>query len=163
MNIEYIEELFRLVSSLDTDWNGNDRSKKNLVDFLVKKQEFLSDNYVIDAYQCIAEYDEANLHLLRHKLINEILVEANKEHRKYFLYKHTSPNGKVYIGITCCKEAELRWYYGFGYRQNVAFYADIEKFGWDNIKHEILFKDLTPEEARKKEITLIPPCREKHC
>ena len=155
MDIELIEELFKLVSALDTDWNGNERTKKNLVDFLVKKQDYFADTYVEDAYRCVAEYDETNLHLLRHKLINEILVETNKEHRQYFVYKHTVPNDKVYIGITCCQEPELRWYYGFGYKQNALFYADIEKFGWDNIKHEILYKGLSPQEARDKEIELI--------
>ena len=28
--------------------------------------------------------------------------------RKYYIYKHTFPNNKVYIGITC-QQPELRW------------------------------------------------------
>lgn len=72
----------------------------------------------------------------------------------YYVYKHTSPNGKVYIGITC-KNPSWRWNNGNGYKANVFFYEDIKKYGWDNIKHEILFDNLTKEEAEKKEIELI--------
>ena len=50
----------------------------------------------------------------------------------YVVYKHTCPNGKVYIGMTglSCDE---RWQNGFGYSQNQAFFHDIVKYGWDNI------------------------------
>ena len=155
MDTEIIKELFKLVSSLDHDWNGNDNTKNNLVRFLTKNQEHIADSYVEAAYDCIAQYDEVKLHLLRHQLINEILVEENKEKRKYFVYKHTVPNGKVYIGITCSKSVELRWFGGMGYSQNHAFYEDIKKYGWDNILHEILYHDLSPKEARNIEIELI--------
>ena len=36
----------------------------------------------------------------------------------YTVYKHTSPSGKVYIGITG-KKVEERWEYGYGYRKQV--------------------------------------------
>ena len=155
MEIEIIKELFKLVSSLDHDWNGNENSRANLVRFLTKSQELIADRYVEAAYDCVAQYDEVKLHLLRYQLINEILVEENKEKRKYFVYKHTVPNGKVYIGITCCESVELRWFGGWGYSQNDAFYEDIKKYGWENIAHEILYQDLTPKDARKIEIELI--------
>ena len=155
MEIEIIKELFKLVSSLDHDWNGNKNSRANLVRFLTKNQEFIADRYVEAAYDCVAQYDEVKLHLLRHQLINEILVEENKEKRKYFVYKHTVPNGKVYIGITCCESVELRWFGGWGYNQNYAFYEDIKKYGWDNITHEILYQDLSPKDARDVEMQLI--------
>lgn len=155
MEIEIIKELFKLVSSLDHDWNGNENSRANLVRFLTKSQELIADRYVEAAYDCVAQYDEVKLHLLRYQLINEILVEENKEKRKYFVYKHTVPNGKVYIGITCCESVELRWFGGWGYSQNYAFYEDIKKYGWENIAHEILYQDLTPKDARKIEIELI--------
>lgn len=154
-DIEQIKELFKLVSSLDKDWTGNNNSRVNLVRFLTKNQEFLPDDYVEAAYACVAEYDEAKLHFLRHLLINEILVDENKEKRKYFVYKHTAPNGKVYIGITCCDDVELRWVGGWGYRKNISFYEDIQKYGWDNITHEVLYKNLSPDEARRIEIKLI--------
>lgn len=72
----------------------------------------------------------------------------------YYVYKHTSPNGKVYIGITGIKP-ERRWQNGYGYKRQKYFYHAIEKYGWDNFRHEILFGGLTKEEAEQKEIELI--------
>lgn len=73
----------------------------------------------------------------------------------YCVYKHTFPNGKVYIGITS-KKPEKRWRKdGKGYTGQKHVYNAIKKYGWDNIKHEILFKDLTKEAAEKKEVELI--------
>lgn len=72
----------------------------------------------------------------------------------YKVYKHTTPSGKVYIGITC-QDIEKRWEHGKGYKRNAHFYSAIEKYGWENISHEILFKNLTKEEAAAKEIELI--------
>lgn len=63
----------------------------------------------------------------------------------YLVYKHTTPSGKIYIGITS-KEASERWRNGSGYK-NKHFENAIKKYGWNNIKHEILFKELTREEA----------------
>lgn len=72
----------------------------------------------------------------------------------YTVYKHTSPSGKVYIGITS-QSAEKRWgYNGYGYNGQ-PFFSAVLKYGWDNIKHEILFTNLTQEEAERKEIELI--------
>lgn len=71
----------------------------------------------------------------------------------YTVYKHTCPNNKVYIGITCHTVSE-RWRSGRGYRTQF-FYRAIKKYGWHNIKHEILFENLTKEEAEAKEIELI--------
>lgn len=73
----------------------------------------------------------------------------------YTVYKHTSPSGKVYIGITSQKP-ESRWGVGGkGYRRNVYFGKAIQKYGWDNIKHEILFTGLSKSEAYIKETELI--------
>lgn len=72
----------------------------------------------------------------------------------YIVYKHTSPSGKVYIGITCqnvCK----RWKNGKGYELCTAFYRAILKYGWDNIQHEILYTGLTKIEACARERLLI--------
>lgn len=74
--------------------------------------------------------------------------------REYCVYKHTAPNGKVYIGITS-QNPLSRWNGGKGYKNNKHFYNAIVKYGWDNFKHEILFEKLIKDEACEKEIVLI--------
>lgn len=74
--------------------------------------------------------------------------------KTYCLYKHESPNGKAYIGITSQKPL-CRWQSGNGYKNNSYFMRAIKKYGWDNFKHEILFEDLTEEEAKRLEIEYI--------
>lgn len=77
------------------------------------------------------------------------------EERKFVVYKHTSPNNKVYIGITGQNPPEKRWANGCGYTQNEYFNKEIILFGWNNFKHEILFDSLTRNEAQQKEMELI--------
>ena len=74
----------------------------------------------------------------------------------YIVYMHTCPNGKKYIGITS-QAPERRWQKGKGYAYGSSpyFYNAIEKYGWDNIEHTILFRNLTKEEAERKEVELI--------
>ena len=73
----------------------------------------------------------------------------------YKVYKHTAPNGMVYIGATKLS-INMRWRgNGEGYKKQKRFYEDILNFGWDNFKHEILFEGLSRGEASKKEIELI--------
>lgn len=67
----------------------------------------------------------------------------------YNAYKHTAPNGKVYIGITGVAP-KRRWANGNGYRNQTLFYRAIKKYGWENINSEILFEGLNKEEAEKK-------------
>ena len=77
----------------------------------------------------------------------------------YIVYKHTFPNNKVYIGITSQK-LHRRFKGGKGYKnynkktQNKVYNA-INKYGWECIKHEILYSNLTKQEAELKEIALI--------
>lgn len=74
------------------------------------------------------------------------------EERRFIVYKHTSPNGKVYIGMTCLKPAQ-RWKKGgSGYKRNTHFWGAIQKYGWENFKHEILAENLIQAEAEKLEI-----------
>lgn len=70
------------------------------------------------------------------------------------VYRHTSPSGKVYIGITK-QDVKIRWSSGSGYRPCVLFYKAIKKYGWNNIKHEILFTNLSEDRAKSLEINLI--------
>ena len=77
------------------------------------------------------------------------------EERKYYVYKHTSPSEKVYIGMTG-RKPEKRWKHnGTGYRGQTYFYRAIQKYGWDNFEHEVLFENLTKNEAEHKERELI--------
>ena len=59
------------------------------------------------------------------------------EDTEYTVYRHITPNGKVYIGITK-QNPKKRWQNGHGYKKNEHFYRAILKYGWENIKHEII-------------------------
>ena len=72
----------------------------------------------------------------------------------YTVYKHTAPNGKVYIGITG-RKPEVRWRNGEGYKNNKHLYRAIQKHTWENFKHEIMKDGLTKEQACDLEIELI--------
>lgn len=54
----------------------------------------------------------------------------------FFVYIHTCPNGKKYIGVTTQKHPENRWSNGRGYKSNEHFYSAINKYGWENIEHQ---------------------------
>ena len=73
----------------------------------------------------------------------------------YTVYQHKNKiNGKIYIGITSQKP-EQRWRNGEGYKSSPHFYSAIQKYGWDNFEHNILFVELTKEQACLKEQELI--------
>ena len=65
------------------------------------------------------------------------MAMESSENRTWYIYCHTAPNGKRYIGKTCQKP-ERRWMNGKGYLNNAYFTRAIEKYGWDNIKHDVL-------------------------
>lgn len=75
--------------------------------------------------------------------------------KKYYVYMHTCPNGKKYIGITGKQDINDRWLNGYGYHTQIVFYRAIQKYGWDNIKHEILYSNLSESEAMELEENLI--------
>lgn len=71
------------------------------------------------------------------------------------VYMHENRvNGKRYIGITSQKPTR-RWANGNGYKHCPLFYHAIQKYGWDAFKHEILFTELTQEQAERLEMDLI--------
>lgn len=86
---------------------------------------------------------------------------TDKENRVYCVYRHTLPDGRCYIGATY--RGKDRWgENGSGYKTSGnIFYPLIVQYGWDNIKHEILFSNLTQQEAREKEISLIIEAQER--
>lgn len=64
----------------------------------------------------------------------------------YCIYKHTSPSGKSYIGMT--KQGEKRFGKdGNGYKNQKKFYNAIKKYGWNNFQHEIIEDHLSFEQA----------------
>ena len=70
---------------------------------------------------------------------------------------HTNKiNDKKYIGITCRENPKWRWgQYGQKYQDSRYFWNAIQKYGWENFEHKILFYNLSEEEAKQKEIELI--------
>lgn len=73
--------------------------------------------------------------------------------KEYVVYMHTTPNGKRYIGIS--QNVIKRWSNGKGYIRNEHLNNAIIKYGWDNIRHEILYTGLSKDEACEKEKELI--------
>ena len=78
----------------------------------------------------------------------------NEDVKMWSLYKHTFPNGKIYIGITSVP-VKARWDNGYGYSTQPLIFNAIRKYRWENIKHEVLFTNLLEAEAKQKEQELI--------
>ena len=76
----------------------------------------------------------------------------------YSVYQHVTPDGMYYFGQS--QNVEKRWSKnGAGYKKT-ALQPYIEKFGWNNIQHIVLFKDQTKENALWIEDFLITTARE---
>ena len=75
--------------------------------------------------------------------------------KKWIVYRHTSPSGKVYIGITSQRNVKIRWCRGSAYKGCPYFFRALTKYGWDTIKHEILFDNLEEDKAKNLEISMI--------
>lgn len=73
---------------------------------------------------------------------------------KWKVYYHLFPNGKYYIGITSEEDINRRFENGYGYYGQPIFNA-IQKYGWDNIEHDLIAANLTKEEALNFESLLI--------
>ena len=73
----------------------------------------------------------------------------------YTVYKHTSPNGKIYIGVTSQRLSARFGKNGSKYEYNKLFYEDILNYGWNNIKHEVILETENAEEAHDAERKLI--------
>lgn len=82
----------------------------------------------------------------------------------FYVYVHTNKiNNKKYFGITS-RIPQKRWgVNGYGYlRKDVngkysqeVFARAIEKYGWDNFEHTVLYEGLTENDAKQKEMELI--------
>ena len=81
------------------------------------------------------------------------------ETNNYIVYKHTSPSGKYYIGITSRTLEQRCGPNGYNYLVTLPngslkhpYFANaILKYGWDNISHEILHSNISKGEACKLE------------
>lgn len=74
---------------------------------------------------------------------------------KWKVYIHKNKiNYKKYVGITS-GVPQKRWQNGTGYPNNKHFTSAINKYGWDNFEHIILFDRLEQEEAMCIEKELI--------
>lgn len=72
----------------------------------------------------------------------------------YCVYVHTFPNGKKYVGQS--KEpAENRWRNGNGYKNQPLLNNAILKYGWENVKHDLVCSGVSQEVAWSKEIEFI--------
>ncbi len=73
------------------------------------------------------------------------------------IYKHTTPNGKVYVGLTS-QNPIIRWNSGHGYDHQL-FGKAVRKYGWSSIKHEVVASGLSKQQAIDMEVELILRCR----
>lgn len=84
-----------------------------------------------------------------------------REDNRWTVYIHTVPKeltgyeyDKYYVGITSAG-VKVRWGSKGARYKGQFFHRAINKYGWDNIKHEIIADHLTESEAKKFEKTLI--------
>lgn len=76
--------------------------------------------------------------------------------RDYFVYEHVTPDGMYYFGVT--KNIKNR--FKASKYETTSLWDYIQKYGWKNIQHNILMRELTYEEARRTEHMLIVTARE---
>lgn len=76
----------------------------------------------------------------------------------YIVYQHVTPDGMYYFGAT--QNVERRWSRNGAEYKGTGLYPYIEKYGWDNIQHIVLFRDQTKENALWIEDFLITTARE---
>lgn len=75
------------------------------------------------------------------------------------VYVHINKeNGKKYVGITS-RDPRVRWANGHGYSTKLPIGRAIEKYGWDNFEHKILYSDIDENSAKALERRLIKEWR----
>lgn len=119
---------------------------------LESKYNGLNEPIILKCSDCGCSWTVKARDILYHSVKNT--CKNCKIIKPYCVYKHTFPNNKVYIGITSNRPTK-RWDCGRGYRQQPVMNNAIHKYGWNNIKHEILYSNLTEDDASNKERELI--------
>ena len=94
--------------------------------------------------------------VVEEKEVIEVQEDTQVDEKKWCVYMHTNKiNGKRYIGITS-KVPKYRWKSnGKGYYKQPRIWKAIQKYGWENFKHEILLQNETFDYACKVEKCLI--------
>lgn len=80
-----------------------------------------------------------------------------EQNKTWKVYEHWTPDNEVYVGITSMN-MKKRWKPSS--YQETALQPYIERYGWDNIEHKVVFESDNEEEALKKEDELIQYYRE---
>ena len=78
--------------------------------------------------------------------------------KKYVVYEHVTPDGMYYFGQT--QNVEKRWECNGIHYKRTSLQPYIEKYGWENIQHIVLFRDQTKEDALFIEDFLIETAQE---
>ena len=78
--------------------------------------------------------------------------------KKYAVYQHVTPDGMYYFGQS--QNVEKRWECNGIHYRDTSLQPYIEKFGWENIQHIVLFRDQTKEDALWIEDFLIETAQE---
>ena len=73
--------------------------------------------------------------------------------KNYCVYEHIFPNGKKYIGIS--SDVVKRWRNGKGYETQPKIERAINKYGWENVTHNIIIDGISKEQAETLERYLI--------
>ena len=78
--------------------------------------------------------------------------------KNYVVYQHVTPDGMYYFGAT--QNVEKRWECNGIHYKRTSLQPYIEKYGWENIKHIVLFRDQSKEDALFIEDFLITTAQE---
>ena len=78
--------------------------------------------------------------------------------KNYVVYQHVTPDKMYYFGAT--QNVERRWSNNGAEYKRTSLQPYIEKYGWENIQHIVLFRDQTKEDALWIENFLIETAQE---
>ena len=85
-----------------------------------------------------------------------IANNSESKQKSYIVYCHTNKiNGKRYVGITSRGLNKRAGYRGSMYKSSPVFFSAINKYGWDNFHHTVLYRGLTIDQAAKLEKDII--------
>lgn len=105
-------------------------------------------------YKCLGELTSSD-DVLTFNIDEVDHMNLKNDCKEFVVYIHTSPSNKSYVGITSQSVVQRWGCDGQGYKDNAHFWAAIQKYGWDNFTHEILYENLTLEQACEIECKLI--------